>query len=82
MMDSGASVVPDAPLGREPKELQALRRCIIDVDSSGHALEFDVKAVLFASGEVFWETRPWLPTLYVGVKETGAYELWRNHIKT
>ena len=82
MMDSGASVVPDAPLGREPKELQALRRCIIDVDSSGHTLEFNVKAVLFASGEVFWETRPWLPTLYVGVKETGAYELWRNHIKT
>ena len=55
MADDFARAVPYVPLGRElSAQRQAFRRCINDLDSSGSTLEFDVKAVVYASGEVFW----------------------------
>ena len=79
MADDFARAVPYVPLGRElSAQRQAFRRCINDLDSSGSTLEFDVKAVVYASGEVFGGPRLWLPTLYAGVKETGAHQLWKT----
>lgn len=76
---SRADVMPEDSVCTERR---AFRQHVCHVDAHDRAVKYGAKATQYNTGEVWWECRQWLPTLYEGNRDTSAITLWKTHHHT